>query len=162
MPEAKPEPSPEELEEQQKRWEGRELTAMTLNLAGAWLPTREATLVATVSSPAPDVYLAVEAVLKRLGRHHDIYVYPENDANTGRGALQGMFGSGWANMNFTLVMVEVWPHGSTRADLRIRGAAKEGLLNQRSSEKAVRRVRDALAKKLPGVEIPGEPIAGDA
>jgi len=156
MAEGKPDPSEEEIRTQQDEWQ---LTSSTWMGTGAWLPTKQSVLSATVSAPASDVYEAAKAVIGHLGRRNPFHAQP---AEAGGGAMRGSFGSGWANMNATIVALEVRPRGGTRADLRIRAGAKEGLLNQHSSEKAVRRVRDALSEKLGGVEIAGEPTATDA
>ena len=156
MTEAEPEPSEEEI---QKELDELELTTSTFMGTGSWLPTKQAVLTATVSLPASDLFEAAKAVVEYLGYRHPVESHP---AEAGGGAMRGRFGSGWANMNSTIVDLLVRPHGGTRADLRIRARAKEGLLNQHSSEKAVRRVRDALSARLGGVEIGGEPTAGDA
>ena len=75
--------------------------------------------------------------------------------------MRGRFGSGWANLNSTIVEARVSSRDSTGADLRMRAAAKEGLLNQHSSEKALRRVRDGVSRHLGGIEIGTEPTLID-
>jgi hypothetical protein len=155
MTDGKPEPSEEEI---QKELDELELATSTFMAAGSWLPTKQAVLTATISLPASDVYDAAKAVIGHLGRRHPFQAQP---AKAGGGAMRGRFGSGWANMNATIVDLQVRPQGGTGADLRIRASAKEGLLNQHSSEKAARRVRDAISAKLGGVEIGGEPTAID-
>ena len=151
--------SPEQSEEDVRRQlDELELATSTFMAVGAWLPTKQAVLATAVALPAADVYEAARAVIGHLGRRHPFESQP---AEEGGGAMRGRFGSGWANMNSTIVDLQVRPDGATRSVLRIRASAKEGLLNQHSSEKAVRRVRDALSARLGGVEIRGEPLAVD-
>lgn len=135
----------------------RELTASSWMRTGAWLPTKQATLTATVPAPASDVYGAARTVIGNLARRDSLEVSAAED---GGGRLRGRFGSGWANMNTTIAQVEVRSLDATRAELTVRAGAKEGLLNQHSSEKAVRRIRDAVAQML-GAEITAEPTPGD-
>jgi hypothetical protein len=60
--------------------------------------------------------------------------------------ISGVLGSGFLRMNPTLVLVEVIRVDDDSCVLLINGAAKEGLIKQRSAAKAVRRVAEFLGK----------------
>jgi hypothetical protein len=59
--------------------------------------------------------------------------------------VRGLVGSGWLDMNPTVVDVDVRPDGRTT----VRAAAKEGLINQKTAPKAVRRVVETLYSAAP-------------
>ncbi|RFF26894.1 hypothetical protein DZK25_11060 [Wenzhouxiangella sp. 15181] len=58
--------------------------------------------------------------------------------------ISGILGSGFLNMNPTLVHVEVIGIDTGCCLLLVSGAAKEGLIKQRSAQKAVNRLVDFL------------------
>jgi hypothetical protein len=79
-------------------------------------------------------------VLGHLGR-------PAWAASTPDGGHQvrGVVGSGWLNMNPTVVDIHVRPDGR----LTVHAAAKEGPIRQKTAPKAVRRVIEALYSAAP-------------
>ena len=58
--------------------------------------------------------------------------------------MAAVVGSGFFRLKPTLVQVEITEEEEGRCTLRIQGAAKEGLIKQRSAQKAVDRVAEAL------------------
>lgn len=59
-------------------------------------------------------------------------------------SLTGVLGAGFFNMNPEAVQVEVLIVTDIACTVRIQAAAKEGLIRQRTAEKAVQRVIDYL------------------
>lgn len=59
--------------------------------------------------------------------------------------LVAVVGAGFFNMNPALVEVDVEPTAADGSRVTVRATAKEGLIKQRTAEKAVRRVVDRLA-----------------
>ena len=90
--------------------------------------------------PAADAAALAGGVLAQLGQLE----WSEADGQGGY-ALRGVVGSGWLNMNPTVVDIRLPASGPAV----IRAAAKEGLIKQRTAEKAVRRVIEAIYSGAP-------------
>jgi hypothetical protein len=60
--------------------------------------------------------------------------------------VRGVLGAGAMNLNPAVVTVTMTSAGQGATMLRIRGAAKEGLIKQRAGEKAAQRVAAHLQK----------------
>ena len=58
-----------------------------------------------------------------------------------------LVGSGFWNMNPTIVCLEVVPADNGNTDVHIAAMAKEGLINQNSAEKAVKTLRELLCRE---------------
>ncbi|MEC4573194.1 hypothetical protein [Streptomyces virginiae] len=60
-----------------------------------------------------------------------------------------LVGGGFGNMNPVLVTVTLTGTGQETTEVRVRGAAKEGLIKQRAGEKTARQVATLLTQHLP-------------
>jgi hypothetical protein len=68
--------------------------------------------------------------------------------------VRGVVGAGAMNMNPVVLTVTLSPAATGGTTVRVRGAAKEGLIKQRAGEKAARR----FTSMLTGGELPGRPV----
>jgi hypothetical protein len=105
-------------------------------VAVRFLPIRRYQVDATLSGGASAVFSTVRAVLASKGctvseAQQNASAYPTRSF---------IIGSGRLNLNPTKVTIEMAAASRLTTTLRIGGAAKEGLFNQRSAEKAVARV----------------------
>jgi len=100
-----------------------------------FLPTERFQAEVTADGDATTILARVRDILASHGRlatnaEAGVSQYPK---------LSGVIGSGHFNLNPTIVHVEIIAVNGARTTLLITAAAKEGLLKQRSAEKAVRR-----------------------
>jgi hypothetical protein len=102
------------------------------------MPTVSATTTFTVQTPAPAE--RIEKALSDLRATVD--AVPQADGVR----LSGHLGSGFRNMNPTVYVIAI-RDTSVRgtASVHIRTAAKEGLIKQRSAQKAIDRLRASIA-----------------
>jgi len=105
-------------------------------LASKFLPTEHYQARLHVDADVASVLTKVCSFFSESGRvaldgEVDTSPYPK---------ISGVIGSGMLNMNPTVVHLEVIGSDKTRTDLLITAAAKEGLIKQRTAEKAVNRV----------------------
>ncbi|MFD8578580.1 hypothetical protein ACFV1H_25010 [Streptomyces virginiae] len=63
--------------------------------------------------------------------------------------VRALVGGGFGNMNPVLVTVTLTGTGQEATEVRVRGAAKEGLIKQRAGEKTARQVSTLLTQHLP-------------
>jgi hypothetical protein len=111
------------------RWSSR--------LTAKMLPTVTATATFTVRAPAP--VERIEAALSDL--HAMVDSTPDADGVR----LFGHLGSGHYNLNSTLFVMTIRDTTLTGvATVRIRTAAKEGLIKQRSAQRAIDRLRTSI------------------
>jgi len=102
------------------------------------LPTVSATATFTVQTPAPEE--RIETALADLRASLDSV--PQADGVK----LFGHLGSGFHNMNPTVFVIAIRDTSVTGiASVHIRTAAKEGLIKQRSAQKAIDRLRASIA-----------------
>ena len=76
--------------------------------------------------------------LSRLGRLTD------SDKELDHPRLQAVIRSGFARLNPAVVQIDVQPTAGDTSHVTVRATAKEGLIRQRTAEKAVTRVVSAL------------------
>jgi hypothetical protein len=109
-------------------------------IAARFLPTERYQAETSVSGDVAAVLSRVYSIFVANGRiasdvESGVSSYPK---------ISGVIGSGFFNMNPTVVHVEVVATDTTSTALRVTAAAKEGLIKQRSAEKAVCRVLNLL------------------
>ncbi len=110
------------------------------SLAARFLPTEQYQQQVNVSQDVATTLTKLAAFLSNEGRI-------ANDSEAGMSKypkISGVLGSGFLNMNPTLVHVEVIGVDNDSCTLLVSGAAKEGLIKQRSAQKAVIRVVEFL------------------
>jgi len=106
--------------------------------AASKLPTKTTREVITVSQPAVTSLESVYKVVKKLGTIID-------SAHEGKfPKLKAIIGSGFFNLNPTIVTIEIRPKQKEQTDLYIEASAKEGLIPQHSAEKAIQRIKQEL------------------
>lgn len=94
-----------------------------------------------VGESAKHVLEVAAAVLRQDGQLID-----DPSPQSGSQTLCALTGSGFFKLNPTLVKVSVVPLGLNESRVSIHALAKEGLIKQRSAEKAARRLASVLAK----------------
>jgi hypothetical protein len=110
------------------------------SLAARFLPTEQYQQQVSVSWDVATVLTQLSSFLATEGRIAD-----DREAGTSQfPKISGILGSGFFKMNHTLVHVEVISIDNDTCILSVSGAAKEGLIKQRSAEKAVNRVVEFL------------------
>ena len=108
--------------------------------ASGFVPTRHWQQQMSVSGDVAKVLAQVASFFAAQGRIAD-----DREAATSQyPKISGVVASGFFNMNPTLVHVEVIGVDHASCTLLLSGSAKEGLIKQRSAEKAVGRVADFL------------------
>ena len=111
------------------RWSSR--------LVAKMLPTVTATATFKVRAPAP-----VERIKSALA---DLQATVESTPRADGIKLSGHLGSGHYNLNPTLFVIAITDTPLTGvASVHIRTAAKEGLIKQRSAQKAIDRLRTSI------------------
>lgn len=105
-------------------------------LSSRYLPTERFQQEVWISLEAADVLSRLAGFLARHGR----VVSPEEGVASPLPSVGSVMGSGFWRLNPTCVVAEVVEVLDGRCLVRISGAAKEGLIKQRSAEKAVHRV----------------------
>lgn len=110
------------------------------SLAARFLPTERHQLELDLHADPQTVLTQAYALLSSHGRVSDSQ---ELSASPYPG-ISGVVGSGFLNLNPTVVHVEIVAIESGRCRVLLTGAAKEGLIKQRTAEKAVNRLAAAL------------------
>jgi len=118
-----------------------ELGGFGASLAARFLPTETFSASFELSSSASDVLKFVFQVLSQIGHLNN-----EFSSDSSVPQLAAIIGSGFLHLNPTFVQVSVVPKSDCSSIVSIIGAAKEGLIKQRSAEKAVRRVEHEIRK----------------
>ena len=109
-------------------------------IAAKVLPTQECERQVIVAQPMETVLTKVATFLASQGR-----IVGEDEAGTSPfPKLTGILGSGFLNANPAVVHIEVLIATDSACTVRVRGAAKESLIRQRTAERAVDRVVDFL------------------
>ena len=109
-------------------------------LAARYLPTEQYQQQVSVSRDVATVLTQLCSFLTTKGRIAD-----EREAGTSQfPKISSVIGSGFLKMNPTVVHVEVVGVDKGTCMLLVSGAAKEGLIKQRSAEKAVSQVVEFL------------------
>jgi hypothetical protein len=108
-----------------------------------YLPTERFTASLRLEKDVRELLQTVFRVLTSMGKMTDEYAEP-----SGPPSLSAIVGSGFLGMNPTLLHVEVAAASDQVAEVNISAAAKEGLIKQRSAEKAVNKFKEELSKAL--------------
>ncbi len=94
------------------------------------------------AEPATVLHRAFD-VLHDQGRIRDDFA-----AESESPAVSAVVGSGFLGLNPAVVTIEVVAHEDDRSRVVVSGVAKEGLIKQRSGEKAARRIAQSLQAAL--------------
>jgi hypothetical protein len=70
----------------------------------------------------------------------------DSPSENGEQMIRAVVGAGGLNMKPTLITVVLCAEGPDSSQVRIRGAAKEGLIKQRAGEKGARRIAGLLTE----------------
>ena len=106
------------------------------SFAARFLPTEQYRLQVTISRDIATVLTELASFFASEGRIAD-----DHELGTSQfPKISGILGSGFLNMNPTVVHVEVMGLDNDSCILQVSGAAKEGLIKQQSAEKAVGRI----------------------
>jgi hypothetical protein len=109
----------------------------SVGLTAKLLPTVSATATLTVQTPDPEE--RIEKALEDLGATVDSTPLVDGVK------LSGHLGSGFRNMSPTVFVIAIRDAPVTGiANVHIRTAAKEGLIKQRSAQKAIDRLRASI------------------
>ncbi|MEW2608614.1 hypothetical protein AB0937_00040 [Streptomyces sp. NPDC047880] len=95
-----------------------------------------------VALPFEDAVDRVASVLERAGRRVDPVPEPSADQRT----IRVVAGGGAGGLNPVVVTARVTKGGATDSAVRLRAAAKEGLIRQRAGEKTATRLAELLAR----------------
>ena len=106
-------------------------------IAAPHLASQKFETVVEVRADPVQAAVAFSDAMARLGRL--LEVNPSGPERT----LSGVIGGGFMNMNPAVVEVRIAPSVEGRCLATLTGTAKEGLIKQRTGEKAVRRVLGA-------------------
>jgi hypothetical protein len=110
-------------------------------LAAKFLPTEtKSEKLAIKATPERATRLGFSA-LTRVGKLHG-----EESEGSPRPLLKAVVGSGFLNMNPTVVFVEILEGSSDTCEITITAAAKEGLIKQHAAEKAIQRIASEITK----------------
>jgi hypothetical protein len=82
----------------------------------------------------------IEGVLTDIGRH-----IPELDSDANAGLFNAVIGSGYLNLNPSIICIQLRSLES-RTSVSIRAVAKEGAIKQHSARSAVERVKAAILR----------------
>jgi hypothetical protein len=96
-----------------------------------------------VSSDAKSVLGVALNVLSTLGK-----IVPNDEMEVASPCVAAIVGSGILKMNPCMTVVEVTSSSTSETILTISGAAKEGLVKQKTAEKAVSKIVKGLAASL--------------
>ncbi len=109
-------------------------------IAAQFLPTEQYQQEVSISRDVKTILTQTYSFLSSQGR-----IAEDSEAGTSEyPKISSVMGSGFLKMNPTFVHVEVIDSDDSSCKLLVSGAAKEGLIKQRSAEKAVCRVLDFL------------------
>jgi hypothetical protein len=118
-------------------------------LGGAWgaktvarhLPDNIGELTIEISAPPEEVLETAFNILNQQGR-----LIEDPEPPTALPTICALVGSGFFNLNQTLVKIQVDSVVNGASKVSIRGMAKEGLIKQKAGEKAVKRISELLTK----------------
>lgn len=108
-----------------------------------FLPTETYNQSLTLSCDAERALRIIVDVLARLGQIQDSEAIKSPNP-----AVMGIIGSGFLNMNPCLIGIEIVSFSEGTTTISVSGAAKEGLIKQRTAEKGVMRVIAAIQTEL--------------
>ena len=110
------------------------------SLAARFLPTEQYQQQVSISRDVATALTKLASFLEIEGR-----IANDSEAGTSQyPKISGILGSGFLKMNPTMVHVEVIVVENDSCLLLVSGAAKEGLIKQRSAQKAVNRIVEFL------------------
>jgi hypothetical protein len=89
----------------------------------------------TLAAPCDEVFIRVVSLLESLGR-----IVAQTGPEDGKAIVRGVLGAGTMNRNPAVVTVTMSATDRNSTAVRIRGAAKEGLIKQHAGEKAAKRL----------------------
>lgn len=113
-------------------------------LMAFFLPTVTFSTTLRIEAAADEVLQAVREILSRsCGEMSESGTEPSGVAR-----LSGVTGSGFGGLNPTILEVEITPADQQTTTVHLTGAAKDGLIKQRSAEQAVLRLREELLQVL--------------
>lgn len=113
-------------------------------LSARFLPTQTFSETLQITAGAEQAVRAAFEILRRAGRLTDD---ASDDSNTIR--LSGVVGSGKFGMNPAIVVITIGAGPENGSTITIAGAAKEGLIKQRTAEKAVTWVKELFLEAFP-------------
>ena len=113
-------------------------------LSARYLPTETFSVTLQIPAGVEQALRATFEILRRAGRI-------TNDASDDPSAirLSAVVGSGKLGMNPAVVVVTISAGPEKESTIAIAGAAKEGLIKQRTAEKAVTRVKEMFLEAYP-------------
>lgn len=120
---------------------------MGAGLAARLLPEDTFEIISEFNASPSDVLEMAFRILSQAGRITE-GIDPPSDLPT----VYAVVGSGFWNLNPTLVRVEIAPTSDNSTKVAVRGTAKEGLIKQRAGEKAAKRITDLLNQAFPQSE----------
>ncbi len=118
-------------------------------IAARYLKSQKFETVVEVRADPVQAAMAFSDAMARLGRLLD------GDPSGSERTVSGVIGGGFMNMNPAVVEVRIAPRVEGRCLAALTGNAKEGLIKQRTGEKAVRRVLGA--RELASICGPQDP-----
>jgi hypothetical protein len=93
----------------------------------------------TLAAPSDEVFITVVSLIASMGR-----VVAQTGPSNGKAIVRGIVGAGTLNLNPAVVTVTMVPANGSGTSVRIRGAAKEGLIKQRAGQRASERLAASL------------------
>jgi hypothetical protein len=93
----------------------------------------------TLAAPSDEVFVQVVSLVGSMGR-----LVAQTGPSDGKAIVRGILGAGIMNLNPAVVTVTMLPANGRGTSVRIRGAAKEGLIRQRAGQKASERLAASL------------------
>lgn len=114
------------------------------NFAAQFLPTERFTESLRIEVEAGHVLQSVFRILTSMGQITDEFAESSSSPR-----LSAIVGSGFLKLSPAVVHVQVVPAGEHSSEVSIVAVAKEGLIKQRTAEKAVKAFRAELSKVYP-------------
>jgi hypothetical protein len=93
----------------------------------------------TLAAPSDEVFVRVVSLVGSMGR-----VLAQTGPADGKAIVRGILGAGILGLNPAVVTVTMMAASDSGTLVRIRGAAKEGLIKQRAGQKASERLAASL------------------
>ncbi|HLH52914.1 MAG TPA: hypothetical protein VKY92_04790 [Verrucomicrobiae bacterium] len=110
-------------------------------IAARLLPTKTFSASLVIEREAGTVFEKAMGILQAMGE-----VAEQCTSGPGPRHVSAIAGSGFAGMNPAFVQVRVAPVSEHASEVTINAAAKEGLIPQRTAEKAAERFKEELLK----------------
>ena len=113
------------------------------SLAAKLLPTTEYKSLETIAKPLNQ---CVDAVTRELTTRGQLKTKVEQEQGT---AMSGLLGTGFLKMNPALIEIKLTALEPGKTRVEITSAAKEGLIKQKTAEKAAKRILEILKEPSP-------------